>query len=164
MNLQKTYEVWDTITYDDGTNTNWLGGANLTKTTDNNVVTLKTSNANSTTGKIRLSNELTGDFEAYLTAKLNQASNNNYAIYIGFMNGTNLSDMKLTSNEWLYVKIRRENGVYSCSYSTDNSTWVTGTMTYTNAGTGTVNFFIMVYNTSGTEYSMSYKDLKIYQI
>ena len=158
------YTVWDTIAYDDGTNTNWSGGANLTKTSDNGVVTLKTSNANSSTGKIYLTNDLTGDFEALIEAKLNQAYTNSYAVTIGYMNGTSLSNMLLTTTDWTYFKLKRVNGVYTGYYSTDNTNWTELTFTSDNAGTGTVKFFIMIYNATGTEYGMNYKNLKIYSI
>lgn len=70
-------------------------GSGLTKSEDNEVVTLKATHSNSSTWKMYLPTNLTGDFEASVEAKLNQEHTNSYAVYIGHMNGTALSNMQI---------------------------------------------------------------------
>ena len=157
-----TYTITDCLFYDSGVtgtkNTDFYKSGNGTV---NTTATGTTITASSNTA-YRTTTSFTGDFEAIVTATV--GSN---AVRIGLSKvGATTTQTKFVSvlpNQEVYYKITRRNGVITVQYSTDMINWTNRTLETNNIGTDDCYFTFLV-ETSGTERTITYKDLKIYSI
>ena len=158
-----TYEVLDCLVYDDGVTDPkptgaWIKSGSGTVTIDTTGTTVIAS-SNTTYRNTTL---LTGDFEFMLQATIDGGS-----IRIGVQcpSTQNYAQSKASFNEGenLYIKFKRVGTTYTAQYSIDGVNWTNRNLETNNASDNDVYFIISV-ETSGTERTITYKDLKIYPI
>lgn len=160
------YTLWDTLFYDKATtgkkNSHWTySTSNITEIVGDEYTTLATSNANSTTGRYTSTDTFTGDFEVLI--EVNLPSTNSCAFYVGVRDTAN-TQWQINVTGWRYIKYGRSNGTYYAKISEDSSTWSDMTVTSDNAGTGAVSLLLLLYNVSGNERTVQFRNIKVYSI
>lgn len=160
--LQETYEVYDCFVYDDGITDpkpsgSWVKSADGTITISSTGTTFKSS-SNAT---YRNTTSISGDFEAVLQASLTST------IRIGVQTSSQYNYTQSKFNYFdvsdYYFKLRRVNGVFTAQISSDGVTWTNRSLETDNVGTSDCYFLLQIIS-SGTERSITYKDLRIYPI
>lgn len=158
----ETFIVLDAIFYDQAItghkNTNWTIPSNLTESVGDDGTTL-TSVASSSSLKRAICCSLTGNWEAQITLK----SNGN--VRIGVQDTTKeVSQRQATYNDWTTLKVQVQSGTIEF-YVLEDDEWIGVTASTNNADlTDTLNFMIYLYNTSGDDRTVTFKEVKIYPI
>ena len=155
------YELMDCIVYDDGTSdpkkTNFLKNGNGTVTIGSNGTTI-TATSNTTYRNTTL---ITGDFEIILQATLVSS------VRIGVQTSADLGYKQTKFNYFdvtdTYFKLRRVGSTFTAQYSSDGVNWNNRSLETNNVGDNDC-YFIISLETTGTERTITYKDLKIYPI
>ena len=151
----------DCIVYDDGTSdpkkTNFLKNGNGTVTIGSNGTTI-TATSNTTYRNTTL---ITGDFEIILQATLVSS------VRIGVQTSADLGYKQTKFNYFdvtdTYFKLRRVGSTFTSQYSSDGVNWTNRSLETNNVGDNDC-YFIISLETTGTERTITYKDLKIYPI
>lgn len=158
--VSETYELLDCLVYDDGVSdpkkTNFIKTGDATLNIGSNGTTL-TATSNTTYRNTTL---ITGDFE--ITLQVNLIS----TVRIGVQTGADLGYKQTKFNYFDfegYLKFRRIGTTYTAQYSPDGVTWNTRSLETNNVGDNDC-YFIISLETTGTERTITYKDLKIYPI
>ena len=156
-----TYEVLDCLVYDDGISdpkkTTFIKSANGTVTIGSDGTTFKSS-SNATYRNTTL---ITGDFEIVFQASLTGS------VRIGVQTGSNLGYQQSKFNYYdvsdYYFKLKRVGSTITAQYSTDGVNWNNRSLETDNVADNDC-YFLFSIETTGTERTIIYKDLKIYPI
>ena len=159
--VSETYEVLDCLVYDDGISdpkkTTFIKSANGTVTIGSDGTTFKSSS----TATYRNTTLITGDFEIVFQASLSGS------VRIGVQTGSDLGYQQSKFNYYnvsdYYFKLKRVGSTITAQYSTDGVNWNNRSLETNNVGDNDCYFFFLI-ETTGTERTITYKDLKIYPI
>ena len=159
--VSETYEVLDCLVYDDGISdpkkTTFIKSANGTVTIGSDGTTFKSSS----TATYRNTTLITGDFEIVFQASLSGS------VRIGVQTGSDLGYQQSKFNYYnvsdYYFKLKRVGSTITAQYSTDGVNWNNRSLEINNVGDNDCYFFFLI-ETTGTERTITYKDLKIYPI
>ena len=151
----------DCLVYDDGISdpkkTTFIKSANGTVTIGSDGTTFKSSS----TATYRNTTLITGDFEIVFQASLSGS------VRIGVQTGSDLGYKQSKFNYYnvsdYYFKLKRVGSTITAQYSTDGVNWNTRSLEINNVGDNDCYFFFLI-ETTGTERTITYKDLKIYPI
>lgn len=157
----ETYGVTDCLVYDDGTSdpkkTSFIKTGNGTITIGSNGTTISAT-SNTTYRNTTL---ITGDFEIILQATLVSS------VRIGVQTSVDLGYKQTKFNYFdvtdTYFKLRRVGSTFNAQYSSDGVNWNNRSLETNNVGDNDC-YFIISLETTGTERTITYKDLKIYPI
>ena len=155
------YELMDCLVYDDGTSdpkkTSFIKSGNGTVTIGSNGTTI-TATSNTTYRNTTL---ITGDFEIILQATLVSS------VRIGVQTSADLGYKQTKFNYFdvtdTYFKLRRVGSTFTSQYSSDGVNWTNRSLETNNVGDNDC-YFIISLETTGTERTITYKNLKIYPI
>ena len=161
------YELEDTIIfYDSGVqgtkNSDYTTGSALTISTTTECTSVSSTNSNSGTGRYKSNTAITGDFELIADVKINQAYSS-VGLYIGVYSN-DYTIFRIKSTDWFTVKIKREDGVFSVQTSNDGTTWTDGTFQQNNSTSSSVYTVLYVYNSSGSNNGLSYRNLRLMEL
>ena len=159
--VSETYEVLDCLVYDDGISdpkkTTFIKSANGTVTIGSDGTTFKSS-SNATYRNTTL---ITGDFEIVFQASLTGS------VRIGVQTGSDLGYQQSKFNYYdvsdYYFKLKRVGSTITAQYSTDGVNWNNRSLETNNVADNDC-YFLFSIETTGTERTITYKDLKIYPV
>ena len=157
----ETFVTLDCIVYDDGVSdpkkTSFIKSGNGTVTIGSNGTTVSAT-SNTTYRNTTL---ITGDFEIILQATLVSS------VRIGVQTSADLGYKQTKFNYFdvtdTYFKLRRVGSTFTAQYSSDGVNWTNRSLETNNVGDNDC-YFLILLETTGTERTITYKDLKIYPI
>lgn len=158
MVLQETYEVYDCFIIDKCTQLDHANWSNTDKFSwANNKCTITTS----TSIFPRIATRITGDFEATFKAKNNLVRLTTY-------NADNPSQQRMwnmpETNDELYYKINRRNGVWTAQSSSDGVTWTNLQERTDDVDLTTEDVYFGFIIATSSERSITFHDLIVYFI
>ena len=159
MFLQETYEVYDCFIIDKCTQSdhaNWSNVNNFSWADNKCTITTSTSLFP------RIATRITGDFEATFKA------NHDTLIRLGMYNADNTSQQRMwnmtATNDEVYYKINRRNGVWTAQSSSDGVTWTNLQERTDDVDLTTEDVYFGFIIATSSERSITFHDLIVYSI